>query len=276
MTGVTFQYKDNYYGWTDIPANQVIDSNNQNVTWPYPVTGTGDRKSRPLYWNALESVFPSEIEKKFQIRAVLSGDPGADGFTPPVEAEIQKMIGGPKDATASIGPGSVDLLTGNFSISKTDVSIPAFNSALEFSRTFSSRTSGAASNGPPRNRLRPSAPVEFAGGSAWASVVTQSLTEEGETFKWAELSDPAGGVISFEEDEAGKFITPAEISGFALFRNTGTGNIELTDPDGNKTVFSNNGSGNVYLPASVGSTGGPGNKTRMIYQIEGPNGASKR
>ena len=63
------------------------------------------------------------------------------------------MIGGPKDATASIGPGSVDLLTGNFSISKTDVSIPAFNSALEFSRTFSSRTSGAASNGRPRNRL---------------------------------------------------------------------------------------------------------------------------
>ena len=106
--------------------------------------------------------------------------------------------------------------------------------------------------------------------------MTQSLTEEGETFKWAELSDPAGGVISFEEDEAGKFITPAEISGFALFRNTGTGNIELTDPDGNKTVFSNNGSGNVYLPASVGMTGGPGNKTRMIYQIEGSQTAPRK
>lgn len=269
VTGVTFQYKTDSNPWTDVPASQVIDSNNQNVTWPYPLTGTGDRKSRPLYWNALEMLSASNIEKKFQIRTVLSGDPGADGFTPPVEAEIQKKIGGPKDATAPIGPGSVDLLTGNFSISKTDVSIPAFNSALEFSRTFSSRTSDAESNGVLGTGWRPSAPVELAGGAEWAKVVTQSLTEEGETFKWAELVDPAGGVISFEEDEAGKFITPAEISGFALYRNPSTGNIELTDPGGNKTVFTNNGSGSEYLPVSVGMTGGPGNKTRMIYQVEG-------
>jgi RHS repeat-associated protein len=269
VSGVTFQYKDSWFGWMDIPANQVIDANNQTVTWPYPVTSTADRKSRPLYWNARESMFPSNVERKFQIRAVLSGDPGADGHTPPVEAEIHKRIGGPKDAIAPIGPGSVDLLTGNFSISKTDVSIPAFSSALEFSRTFSSRTSDAESNGVLGTGWRPSSPVELAGGSSWAKVVTQSLTEEGETFKWAELSDPAGAVIAFEEDEAGKFITPPELSGFVLYRNTSNGNIELSDPDGNKTVFSNNGSGSEYLPVSVGMTGGPGNKTRMIYQFEG-------
>lgn len=270
VSGVTFQYKDSSKGWTDIPTNQVIDGNNQNVTWPYPVTSIEDRKSRPLYWNALESMFPSNVERKFQIRAVLSGDPGAEGYTPPVEAEVHKRIGGPKDAIAPIGPGSVDLLTGDLVISKTDVSIPAFNSALEFSRTFSSRTAEAESNGVLGTGWRPSAPVEVAGGSEWRNVTTQTFSdEEGVTYKWAELSDPTGGVIAFEEDESGKFITPPELSGFVLYRNTSNGNIELTDPDGNRTVFSNNGSGSEYLPVSVGTTGGPGNKTRLIYQVEG-------
>jgi len=212
---------------------------------------------------------PSNVERKFQIRAVLSGDPGAEGFTPPVEAEVHKRIGGPKDAMAPVGPGRVDLLTGNLAISRTDVSIPAFNAAFDFSRTFSSRTPEAEANGVLGTGWKPSSPVELAGGSAWSKVTIQTFSDEGDTYKWAELIDPAGGFFAFKEDESGQFITPPEISGFVLYRNTSNGNIELTDPGGTRTVFSSNGSSNEYLPISVAMTGGSGNKTRMIYQVEG-------
>lgn len=277
VTGVTFQYKADQ-GWKDIPGSQVIDQNNQTVTWPYSVPNFQDRVSRPLYWDA-SSLTGSNGEAKIQMRAVLSGDPGAGGYTKPVEAEIDRDAGGPKDATAEIGPGTVDLLTGNFTVSRTDVSIPTFNSALEFSRSFSSREAGAEANGVLGPGWKPASPVEEAGGSAWSKVKIESVTEEFEgesfTYKWAELIHTEGGALAFEENESGQFITPPEMSGYVLHRLNGT-EIAFTDPEGNRTVFSNNGSGDEYWPISVAQTGGSGNKTRMIYDIEGNKRRLKR
>lgn len=272
VDGVTFQFKrEGEYAWSDIPENQVIDGNNQTVKWPYSVPKVEDRASRPLYWDA-SSMTQGVPNKKFQIRAVLSGSPGADGYTKPVSAEINLHTGGPKDGVATVGPGSVDLLTGNFTVSRTDVSIPAFNSALEFSRSFSSREAGLEPNGVLGPGWKPASPVEEAGGSSWTKLKIESLTEdfEGEsfTYKWAELSHAEGGVLAFEENEGGQFITPPEMSGLVLHRLNGS-EIAFSDPEGNRTVFSNNGSGNEYWPISVAQTGGAGNKTRMIYTIEG-------
>ncbi|HEY6729514.1 MAG TPA: DNRLRE domain-containing protein, partial [Solirubrobacterales bacterium] len=275
VNGVTFQYKDGYR-WADIPQSQVIDGNNQTVTWPYSVPKVGDRKSRPLYWDA-SSLTGANPSAKVQIRAVLAGDPGATGYTKPVTAEIDKNVGGPKDGVASTGPGSVNLLTGNLTVSRTDVSIPAFNSALEFSRSFNSRESGVEATGVLGPGWKPAAPLEEAGGSGWTKVKLEQESEEyeGETFtyKWATLTHSEGGELAFEENEGGQFITPEEMSGYVLYRNPETGTIEFTDPDGNRTVFSNGGSGSEYLPISVVMTGGPGNKSRMFYE---PVGGKRR
>ena len=273
VTGVTFQYKTDK-GWKDIPGTTVIDQSNQNVTWPYAVPKVGERENRPLYWDA--STFTEGLAaKKFQIRAVLSGDPGAGGYTKAVSAEIQRHTGGPKDATAEVGPGMVDLMTGNFTVSRTDLSIPAFNSTLEFSRSFSSREAGVEANGVLGPGWKPASPVEEAGGSSWSKLVLKEETVEEEeeegsiTFKWAELNAAEGGILAFEE-EGGKFITLDEMSGYVLARLTAT-EIAFTDPEGNRTVFSNGGSGNEYMPISVAMTGGPGNKSRMIYELVGSN-----
>jgi RHS repeat-associated protein len=278
VTGVTFQYKTDK-GWKDIASSQVIDQNNQNVTWPYSVPKVEERESRPLYWDA-STVTEGLAAKKLQIRAVLSGDPGAGGYTKAVSAEIQKHTGGPKDAVTGVGPGSLDLMTGNFTISRTDLSIAAFNSALEFSRSFSSREAGVEAAGVLGPGWKPASPVEEAGGSAWSKLVLKEETEVEEegttTFRWAELTAAEGsGILAFEE-EGGKFVSPPEMSGYVLYRNPSTGNVELTDPEGNRTVFSNNGSGNEYLPISVAMTGGEGNKSRMIYEVVGSNRRLKK
>jgi RHS repeat-associated protein len=272
MEGVTFQYKYDYEPknarWKDIPAGQVIDGNNQTVTWPYPVPKPEDRKSRPLYWNALGVIGSSTAAAKIQIRAVLKNIGGESRYTKPVVAEVDKKLGGPKDAVATIGPGGVDLLTGNFTISRTDLSIPAFNSVMEFSRSFSSRQAELEPNGVLGPGWKPASPVEEAGGFSWTKLKLEALTEdfEGEsvTYKWATLTHAEGDELAFEE-EGGNFQTPPEVSGYVLQRLSET-EIAFTDPGGVRTVFSSSGSGSEYLPKSVAMTGGAGNKTRMIYE----------
>jgi RHS repeat-associated protein len=265
IDGVTFQYKTDQ-GWTDVPGGQVIDDKNQAVSWPYFVK-SGERKSEPLYWDAT-AVAGNLAAKKLQIRAVLSGDPEAGGYTKPVSAEIQRHTGGPKDATAGVGPGSVDLMTGNYTISRTDLSIPAFNASLEFSRSFSSREAAIESEGVLGPGWKPASPLEEAGGASWSKVVLKEESEdfEGEsfTYKWAELVHSEGAVLAFEQ-EGTQYLTPPEMSGYVLSKPTET-EITLADPDGNVVTFSNNGSGNEYLPKSIAMTGGPGNKSRMIYE----------
>lgn len=269
VTGVSFQYKTDQ-GWKDIPGNQVIDQSNQTVTWPISVNKL-DRETKPLYWDAT-TVTGNLAAKKLQIRAMLFGDPGADGYTKPTSAEVNRHIGAPKDGTAPIGPGSVDLMTGNFTVSRTDISIPAFKSSLEFSRSFSSREATVEPTGVLGPGWKPASPLEEAGGSAWTKLVLKEETEdfEGEsfTYKWAELTHAEGDVIPFEDNGSG-YVTPPEMTGYVLYRNPSSGNIEFTDSAGNKTVFSNGGSGNEYLPVSIAMTGGSGNKARMIYEVVG-------
>jgi RHS repeat-associated protein len=280
VEGVTFQYK-NGFRWEDIPTSQVIDGDNKNVSWPLGVS-IEDRKSPPLYWNA-SSLAGADGTAKIKIRAVLTGAPGASGYTKPVDAELDQNSGGPKDEVAAIGPGSVDLLTGNFSVSRSDVSIPGFASSLQFSRSISSREPEPAETGLMGPGWVAGALVREAGGAEWRSLKIESSTETEEVevdfevfetktivHRWAVLSDVSGREISFAEDTAtGKFITPDELAGNILYRNPATSNIEFTDPGGNKTKFANFGSGNQYWPTSVTQTGGSGNSTRMVYTVEG-------
>lgn len=283
VEGVKFQYRINgnpppktqgeiqkpTNPWADIPPGQVIDRNNQTVSWPLGVD-IDDRKTEPLYWNPT-ALAGTNANTKFQIRAVLSGSPGASGYTKPVEAELNRTLGGPKDAVVPVGPGSVDLLTGNFSLSRNDVSLPAFNSSLTFSRSISSAESNSNPTGVLGPGWQPSSSVEVSDASGWQRLKLESREEEVEeeviTYKWASLKASDGTEFNFPEDETGKFETPAELAGTVLYRNPATENIEFTDPSGARTVFSNNGSGNEYLPKTITQTGGEGNKTQMIYQV---------
>lgn len=285
VEGVKYQYRVNADGWTEIPASQVIDQSNQSVTWPYKIPQLTDRQSRPLYWDA-SSVTGGAQTASLQIRAILTGQAGADGYTRPVSAEIDKDVGGPKDATVGIGPGAVDLLTGNFTVTRKDVMIPGFG-ALEFSRSISSRQPGVEANGVLGPGWKPAAPVEEAGGSSWRSIKLESFNESWEEeneaeeieqksfiFKWAQLSDFEGGELSFEEISPGVFKTPDELGGFLLASVPGhPSELSLVDPSGNRTVFSNEKTGNnEYIPISVTTSGG--SQTRMVYEF--PEAGKKR
>jgi RHS repeat-associated protein len=277
VKGVIFQYMNPSYGWINVPEGKLVNSAGQPVKWPLAIKA-GAHESEPLYWDAPEKEFPIAVAK-FKTRAVLTGATGSSGYTDPVEVGLNRNLGGPKDAVAEVGPGSVDLLTGNLSVGRTDVSISGFGS-LEFARSFNSREPKAEEKGPLGPGWVPGVPVEAAGESTWVSIrevqETEFFEEENEeeemelvpyTYRYALLTGLEGVEVSFDIDGAGNFVTPPEMSGWSLVRLNGT-EVALTEPSGTRTAFNNGGAGAEYLPKSVTEIGS-GNSSSMVYEFKG-------
>jgi RHS repeat-associated protein len=272
-TGITFQYRQGASGpFTTIPSSMVRDGQGKAVSWPVAVSG---KESAPLYFDMTAITPQPDPGAQTQVRALFDGSAEVAGYSTPVGAVLDRFVGGPKDASASVGPGTVDLLTGNLTVSETDVSIPGFGSTLEFSRTNNSR--GWAKPGAPGNTSvlgagwAPSVPVEAAGGSEWQSVTTVDATPEEEEeglSGYALLTDNEGYEYAFEL-EGGIYVSPPEAAGFQLARQDAN-HFVFSDSEGNRTTFeSSSGAPSTYLPVSVTQTGGSNNSTKMVYKIEG-------
>jgi RHS repeat-associated protein len=274
ITSITWRYREGKTGlFKDVPPAAVRDGEGKAIgSWP---VSAGSSPSKPLFLDATQ--LSATLRKKggsVQIRAFFEG--GKEGVSVPAETIVDPALGGPKDATAPIGPGSVDLLTGNFTITETDVSMPTFNSSLDFSRTFSSRDTGSPGNtgvlGP---GWKPGVPVEENGAGQWRSIKfsQESASFEGETysFAWATAIGVEGTEIPFDL-EGGVYKTPDELPGWSLTKPNANQYVLVT-PDGTKTTFDNNGAPNPneYLPVQVSQPGVSTNSTRMIYEVKNGN-----
>ncbi len=292
MTGIEFLYREGKKGPFElIPTNLVRDENNQPLSaWPIAVSGV--KESKTYFFDAAHAT--SALTKKggpIQVRALFIAPKGVpDGVSAPVEATVDRELGGPGDEVAEVGPGTLDLLTGNFSFSMTDAAISAYNMPLTFSRTFNSRginlskTPGQGSHESPYEieekkvlgpGWEPSGVME-AGHSPWASVrmveETESEEEENEkgeiitvtyTHTYALLKALDGVEYSFRK-EGESFITPPELTGDGLTKN-GSGQFVLATPEGERTTFGSNG-GSEYLPISISQSRGVG-QSRAIYEV---------
>lgn len=266
VTGVTFQYRKGSKGkFADIPAEFVRDAEGKQVE---ELAVVGVKKTPPVYLDAtgLQPQLKSE-GGKVQLRALFHGVLGVEGYSKPSSVTLNPDLGGPKDATASVGPGSVDLLTGNFTVSRTDFTLPGAGE-ISISRTHSSRDAGSAGDTTVLGRgWKPTSAVEAAGGAEWRSVkdLPPSAEEAEEGYGgYAILTDLEGYEYAFEK-EGGNYIVPPELSGWSL--TPGTGTFTLSDPSGNKTVFSNGGSGSEYLPSSISFTGTGDNAAEYVYDL---------
>ncbi len=276
VTGVTFQFRQaETESFSTIPSELVKTAQGQSVSWP--IATEGKKATEPLYFDAAHA--SSTLRSKggpIQVRALFEGPTGVAGYSVPVHATINRFLGGPRDGTAQVGPGTVDLLTGNFTVAHTDVSIPGFKSAFNFSRTFNSRDAGTTGETSALGQgWKPGTPVEEAGGAAFKSAQIINLSEEieGETFSfsYALITTLEGAEFGFEKNGE-TYVTPPEGAGWTL-ASEGTTRLVLTDPAGNRTTFENTSGGSEYLPVTVSQLGGSGNATRMVYQ---PVGGKRR
>jgi RHS repeat-associated protein len=278
VTGVTYQLKlEDWSEFETIPAKYVRDSAGEEVDWPIsPEYG----QAPPVFFDFSAGVNEEwwgwDEGDEIKLRAVFAGGETSKGASEPVAVNYDEE-GAPTNATASVGPATVDLLTGRYTISRTDVSIPVpgTESSLEFTRVLSSGGYAPAGAAFGRN-WQPSGPVEQAyEGSAWTKLVERHQPEVPPVFKtecwkeneeqecetyeaeeaipaadWIEIFDNEGSVAAFEIS-AGNYVSPEYMKEYVLTKDAATGNFILTGSEAVETIFKPEGAAGEYVPNSV-------------------------
>ncbi|MFF3093320.1 RHS repeat-associated core domain-containing protein [Streptomyces cyaneofuscatus] len=165
--------------WTAIPVAHVTAGGVPLTAWPVPLT---NGRNAPLVWTAATTVDP---DGTVQIKADFTGASAASGSSDPLTVVVDRDAD--EAAADSVGPGSVNLLTGDYTLSASDVSYYG----LSVTRTASSRT--------------PQAGAEQQGqaaifGPQWVSGTTAELTES-DYAHIRRISDTAVAVIKADDTE---------------------------------------------------------------------------
>jgi RHS repeat-associated protein len=296
VTGVTYQMQ--LPGWElfkPVPAKCVIDGEGKEVSWPLPISGSNH--AEPVFLKVkgcapfVEAGYP---ERELKFRAVFDGAKYMSGASEPSAVEFARIYNGTgvtTDATQAVGPTSVDLVTGAFTVSRTDVSIPVpgTEANLEFTRVYNS--SWPAYGKGWRGGWQPSTPMEAEyKGEAWNKLVEQVIPysppvfeedcwvvegeEECEEWeaeeaqpeeRWMELIANEGGAVTFDIVKEGtkeSYRSPEYAQELQLTRE-GAEHIVLSDPSGTHTSFVMNSS-REYLPKAVSFQATP-TSARMVY-----------
>ena len=208
--------------WVKIPTGDVTSGGTPLTAWPVPLT---NGKNAALVWNATDTVSP---DGTVQIKADFTGPSSAAGSTAPLTAIVDRNADGA--ATEEVGPGSVNLLTGDYTISATDAS--AFE--MSVTRAASSRVpdKGAKQEG--------QAPIF---GKEWVAGTTAEMTESDYSHV-RKTSDTAVAVVGSEGEEI-HFTANAAKDGWIpepgaedlTLKGSITGTFTLSDTEGTVTEF---------------------------------------
>ncbi|MGW1268799.1 DNRLRE domain-containing protein [Streptomyces sp. NPDC002491] len=207
--------------WMVIPAGDVTSGGTPLTAWPVPMTGG---KNTPLVWNTTDTVNP---DGTVQIKADFTG-PGGSGTTRPLTVVVDRGACGA--ASDDIGPGSLNFLTGDYTLSATDAS--AFD--LGVSRTASSRM-------PDQGAKQEGQAAIF--GKEWVAG-TAAEEEESDYSHIRRVSDTAVDVV-LAEGEAVHFTANAAENGWIpepgsevlTLKGSTSGSFTLSDTEGNVTEF---------------------------------------
>jgi RHS repeat-associated protein len=282
VTGVTFQMKLPWVTWPTfkaVPKECTIDGKGKEVSWPLPVSSNPGH-SEPVFLKVRDCpafAATGYAEKEIQFRAVFDGGKEAAGASEPVSTEFVRNANGtsvPTDAIESVGPASLDLLTGAFTISRTDVSIPVpgTEANLEFTRVYNSSRPSKESGW--MGWWLASTPVEAEyEGSAWQSLREEVIpatkavfekecwNEEGETIG-CESGAPCDEAHNCEEWEAEEAqpeerwmeLTSNEGEGISFEIATEEGKVKYVSPEyAQELVLKREGAEHIVLSTPEGT-----------------------
>ncbi|MDW8807645.1 sugar-binding protein [Streptomyces scabiei] len=135
FNAVTFQWRrGDADDWMNIPAGDVTSGGEPVASWPLALASG---KTPKLTWNAAKTVDPDGV---VQLRAQLTGTGGVTGASDPVGIVVDRNADG--SAGENIGPGAVNLLTGDYTLSGGDASF--FGMSVTRSASSRSPQAGAA------------------------------------------------------------------------------------------------------------------------------------
>ncbi|MER8046660.1 DNRLRE domain-containing protein, partial [Streptomyces sp. NPDC094032] len=220
-TGVTYQYRRGETDtWKSVPVADVRQGSNTVSGWPVAVSGG---KPAGLTWNITDSLAE---DGAIEVRAAFT-DGSATAYSPANEITVDRNAGTAPSEEA--GPGSVNLLTGDYGLSATDASL----FGLSVSRTASSRR-------PDAGALQDGQAAIF--GPQWTSGTAAEITES----DWAYLKkstatsvalvDSEGEELGFTATSGGGWKAEPGSEDLTLTGSL-TGSFTLKDTEGTVTVF---------------------------------------
>nr|WP_078655414.1 DNRLRE domain-containing protein [Streptomyces fulvoviolaceus] len=217
-TGVTWQYRRGETDtWHTVPVGDVTASGDAVSAWPVGVT---DGTATKLVWNTVNSLSEDGV---IELRAAFT-DGTTTGHSQTVGVTLDRDAG--TAPTAAVGPGTVNQLTGDYTLSASDAS--AFQASVE--RTYSSRANDTDAEGQ----------AEIFG-PGWTSSVTAAASDHTQIRKTSgtsvELLSADGSAIAFTATSSGDWQPETGAESLTLTGSlTGT-KFTLTDTDANTTVF---------------------------------------
>ncbi|WP_340377634.1 DNRLRE domain-containing protein [Streptomyces sp. SS7] len=222
-TSVSFSWRRSEAdGWVQIPPGHVTSGGTALTAWPVPLT---NGKNAQVVWNATDTVDP---DGSIQIKADFTGPASAFGSTEPLTVVVDRNADGA--AAQAVGPGSVNLLTGDLTLSATDAS--AFG--LSVSRTASSRVpdKGARQEG--------QAPIF---GKEWVAGTAAELTDS-DYSHLRRISDTAVAVVGADGEETHFTANAAKTAWIPepgaedlTLKGSVSATFTLTDTEGTVTEF---------------------------------------
>ncbi|WP_354394849.1 DNRLRE domain-containing protein [Streptomyces atratus] len=211
-------------GWVKIPVGHVTAGGTALTAWPVPLTGG---KNAALVWNTTDTVDP---DGSIQIKADFAGPGGASGATQPLSVVVDRNADGA--AASEVGPGSLNLLTGDYTLSGTDVSVLD----MTVTRSASSRTpqAGAAQEGQAAVFGK-----EWVAGTT-AQAVKSDYSELRKTSGTSlDIVTADGETFAFSANSAKTGWIPEPGSEDLTLKGTfSSGDFTLADTEGNVTTFS--------------------------------------
>ncbi|WP_261558306.1 DNRLRE domain-containing protein, partial [Frankia tisae] len=139
QTKVTFQYRlgtNNATAWTDVPTGAaVIGGGTTHPSWPMARNGSGlfDK----LTWDLAATMTAAGApDGPVQVQACFQDAANTVSCVPAHTVQYTRHAFADAEATQAVGPGSVALLTGDYSVSATDASMPSYTGDITVGRTF--------------------------------------------------------------------------------------------------------------------------------------------
>lgn len=256
-TGATVQWRrGDADTWAIVPTADVsLASGGGSVSWPLELSGQDFPK---LNWNVAKTVNDAELgdeplDGPLQVRVAFAG--GEAGFSGTTRFTLDRDMG--SAAGEEIGPGSVNLLTGNATLSDTDASVDSYGSDLTVSRTFNTRE---ADKDDPSGMF----------GKGWISGVAvedaeADYTRLTVTGSLVQVGLPEGETIGFTRNGNGSFTPEIGSEDLTLSYSAGPNTYTLKDLEGTVSTFGKPAGAADYKPTAVTT---PGNNQTTTYGWE--------
>ncbi len=206
--------------FTEAPASLALDSNAETQVVVVDMDALRQLDQTGGSACSHQDSKPRLADGLVYMRGLMAGsDPEPVRASEDVAVRFERGGLGTQNDSAEIGPGTVDLVSGNYSMSTTDVSVSAYKSDLTVTRTYNSRYWQGSNGvfGPGWRIGLPSASTgaQYIGVSDYADV---GIPED-ERYATVEVDTADGEFITFELSEIdGKYVPEAGFETLQLER----------------------------------------------------------